>query len=62
MTSNTAPRDPILASGGIGGGEPKRADKLNDAPKTKSISGGGANYSSVSPKDKNAPFANNPYK
>jgi hypothetical protein len=56
-----ADRDPIIQDKTSGGGSPKRSDTLNDTPKTKSISGGGANYSSVSPKDNSAPPPNNPY-
>jgi hypothetical protein len=61
MDPNSKPRDPITSTGG-GGGSPKRADTLNGEPKTKSISGGDANYSKVSPKDNHAPPPNNPYR
>jgi len=54
--------DPIIADKSSDSGSPKRADKLNDAPRTKSIDGGGANFSSVSPSDKSAPAPNNPYR
>jgi hypothetical protein len=57
-----ADRDPIIAPKSSDSGSPKRADTLNGSPKTKSIDGGGANYSSVSPKDNSAPPPNNPYK
>lgn len=55
-------RDSIINPPASGSGSPKRADTLNGSPKTKSISGGGPNFSSNSPKDNNAPSPNNPYK
>lgn len=57
-----ADRDPIIQPT-KGGGSPTRADKLNGTPRTKSIDGGGANYSpQKSSKVNGAPPPNNPYK
>jgi hypothetical protein len=58
-----ADRDPIIAPPSSGGGSPKRADTLNGSPKTKSISGGGPNFSPHKTSDLGkAPPPNNPYK
>lgn len=57
-----AERDPIIDKSSGGGGSPKRSDKLNGENRTKSIDGGGANYSNVKPSDNSAPPPNNPYK
>lgn len=67
MAANTLPdnhdRDAITNPASGGGGSPKRADTLNGEPRTKSIEGGGANYSPRKTSDINsAPPPNNPYK
>lgn len=61
MNTNNKPRDPIISKSG-GSGSPKRSDTLNGSPRTKSISGGGAGFTSQSPKDNAAPSPNNPYR
>jgi hypothetical protein len=58
----TKPRDSITAGAASSSGSPKRSDTLNGSPKTKSINGGKANFSDVSPKDNHAPPPNNPYR
>jgi hypothetical protein len=60
--SNNKPRDSIIAPAASGGGSPKRSDTLNGEPRTKSLGSKPANYSDVSPKDKQAPPPNNPYR
>jgi hypothetical protein len=67
MPKNTLPdnkeRDAIIAPASSAGSSPKRGDLLNGSPKTKSISGGGANYSPhMSSKLPGAPPPNNPYR
>ena len=57
-----ADRDKIIEPTPSSTGSPKRADTLNGSPKTKSIDGGGPNFSSISPKDRHAPPPNNPYR
>jgi hypothetical protein len=55
-------RDDIIAPASSSSGSPKRADTLNGSPRTKSIDGGGANYSPhKSSKLNSAPPPNNPY-
>lgn len=66
MTENTLPdnkkRDAIANDTPASSGSPKRADTLNGVPRTKSIDGGGANYSPHKTSDLNsAPAPNNPY-
>lgn len=66
MAKNTLPdnhqRDAIIAPPSGGGSNPKRADTLNGSPKTKSISGGSANFSPhKTSKLPGAPPPNNPY-
>jgi hypothetical protein len=58
-----AERDPIINPKSSGSGSTPRGDTLNGSPKTKSIDGGGANYSPY--KSSNiggAPVPNSPYK
>lgn len=56
-----ADRDPITAPKANPPNSIPRSDKLNGENRTKSVSGGNASYSSVSPKDNSAPPPNNPY-
>lgn len=57
-------RDAIINTpGGNGGASPKRADLLNNQPKTKSLGNQSANYSEAKGSDhwNSAPPPNNPY-
>lgn len=58
-----ADRDPIIDPKASSSGSPKRADKLNGENRTKSIDGGGANYSPLKSSNlDSAPPPNNPYR
>ena len=56
-------RDPIIQdnSAGIAGGGVKRGDKLNGEPRTKSISGGGPNFTGKSSPKSGWPTPDSPY-
>lgn len=55
-------RDPITAPKASGTQSASRSDKLNGENRTKSIDGGGANYSKQTSNVNGAPPPNNPYR
>jgi hypothetical protein len=55
------PRDPIVADTSSSKASPKRSDTLNGAPRTKSLAGGGPNYTS-NPGENCFPVPDSPYK
>lgn len=62
MSSTRPPRDPIVQEKpGTAGGSVSRSDKLNGENRTRSISGGGPNFSKTKDPTSGFPCPNDPY-